>query len=102
MSVWLCGTGMGRATGRVPRVAGDGLVPKLGRGELILVICCELAEPEFIERMERRVVERRNKAAKFPTVKCLKSFDFAAFAILEQIPPYSAAAAPWPASGRNE
>ena len=37
-----------------------------------------LAEAEIIER-ERRMVDRRIKAAKFPTVKCLDSFDFTAF-----------------------
>ena len=36
-----------------------------------------LAERELIDR-ERRMVERRIKAAKFPTVKSLDSFDFAA------------------------
>ena len=35
-----------------------------------------LAELELIDR-ERRMVERRIKAAKFPTVKSLDSFDFA-------------------------
>jgi DNA replication protein DnaC len=37
-----------------------------------------LVELEVIER-ERRMVDRRIKAAKFPTVKSLDSFDFAAF-----------------------
>ncbi|MGA8158531.1 MAG: ATP-binding protein, partial [Rhodoplanes sp.] len=36
-----------------------------------------LAELELIDR-ERRTIERRIKAAKFPTVKSLDSFDFAA------------------------
>jgi DNA replication protein DnaC len=36
---------------------------------------------ELIDR-ERRMVERRIKAAKFPTVKSLDSFDFAAFGAL--------------------
>ena len=36
-----------------------------------------LVEAEIIER-ERRMVDRRIKAAKFPTVKSLDSFDFAA------------------------
>jgi DNA replication protein DnaC len=36
-----------------------------------------LAELELIER-ERRMVERRIKEARFPTVKSLDSFDFAA------------------------
>ena len=34
-----------------------------------------LVEAEFIER-ERRMVDRRIKAAKFPTVKSLDSYDF--------------------------
>jgi DNA replication protein DnaC len=38
-----------------------------------------LVELEVIER-ERRMVDRRIKAAKFPTVKSLDSFDFAALA----------------------
>ena len=37
-----------------------------------------LAEAELIER-ERRMIDRRIKAAKFPAVKSLDSFDFAAF-----------------------
>ncbi len=37
-----------------------------------------LVEAEVIER-ERRMVDRRIKAAKFPVVKSLDSFDFAAF-----------------------
>ena len=37
-----------------------------------------LVELEVIER-ERRMVDRRIKAAKFPTMKSLDSFDFAAF-----------------------
>ena len=37
-----------------------------------------LVEAEIIER-ERRMVDRRIKAAKFPTVKSLDSFDFPAF-----------------------
>ena len=37
-----------------------------------------LAEAEIIER-ERRMVDRRIKAAKFPTVKSLDSYDFVAF-----------------------
>jgi DNA replication protein DnaC len=42
-----------------------------------------LAELELIER-ERRMVERRIKAAKFPTVKSLDSFDFAALPSLNK------------------
>ena len=37
-----------------------------------------LAEAEIIER-ERKMIDRRIKAAKFPTLKSLESFDFAAF-----------------------
>ena len=36
-----------------------------------------LCEPELIER-ERRMIERRIKAAKFPATKSLDSFDFKA------------------------
>jgi DNA replication protein DnaC len=42
-----------------------------------------LAELELIDR-ERRMVERRIKAAKFPTVKSLDSFDFAALPTLNK------------------
>jgi DNA replication protein DnaC len=42
-----------------------------------------LAELELIER-ERRIVERRIKAAKFPAVKSLDSFDFAALPSLNK------------------
>jgi DNA replication protein DnaC len=42
-----------------------------------------LAELELIDR-ERRMIERRIKAAKFPTVKSLDSFDFAAFPSLNK------------------
>ena len=43
----------------------------------------QLAELELIDR-ERRMIERRIKAAKFPTVKSLDSFDFAAFPSLNK------------------
>src|SRR5215475_6978147 len=43
-----------------------------------------LAELEFIDR-ERRMVERRIKVAKFPTVKSLDSFDFAALPSLNKM-----------------
>jgi DNA replication protein DnaC len=43
-----------------------------------------LAELELIDR-ERRMVERRIKAAKFPTVKSLDSFDFKAMASLNKM-----------------
>ena len=42
-----------------------------------------LAELELIDR-ERRMVERRIKAAKFPTVKSLDSFDLAALPSLNK------------------
>ena len=42
-----------------------------------------LAELELIDR-ERRMVERRIKEAKFPAVKSLDSFDFAAIASLNK------------------
>ena len=42
-----------------------------------------LSELELIER-ERRMVERRIKAAKFPAVKSLDSFDFKAIASLNK------------------
>ena len=42
-----------------------------------------LAELELIDR-ERRMVERRIKAARFSTVKSLDSFDFKAIPSLEQ------------------
>ena len=50
------------------------------KASTIRVICCGL---ELIDR-ERRMVERRIKAAKFPTVKSLDSFDFAAFPSLNK------------------
>ena len=43
-----------------------------------------LAELELIDR-ERRMVERRIKAAKFPTVKSLDSFDFKAMPSLNKM-----------------
>ena len=43
-----------------------------------------LAEMEMIDR-ERRMVERRIKAAKFPTVKSLDSFDFLALPSLNKM-----------------
>lgn len=43
-----------------------------------------LAEMELIDR-ERRMVERRIKAAKFPTVKSLDSFDFLALPLLNKM-----------------
>ena len=39
---------------------------------------------EMIDR-ERRMVERRIKAARFPTVKCLDSFDFLALPSLNKM-----------------
>ena len=44
-----------------------------------------LVELELIDR-ERRMVERRIKAAKFPTVKSLDSFDFSAIPKLNSEP----------------
>jgi DNA replication protein DnaC len=43
-----------------------------------------LAEMEMIDR-ERRMIERRIKAAKFPTVKSLDSFDFLALPSLNKM-----------------
>jgi len=43
-----------------------------------------LVELELIDR-ERRMVERRIKAAKFPAVKSLDSFDFAAIPTLNKL-----------------
>lgn len=43
-----------------------------------------LAEMEMIDR-ERRMVERRIKAARFPTVKSLDSFDFPALPSLNKM-----------------
>lgn len=43
-----------------------------------------LAEMEMIDR-ERRMVDRRIKAAKFPTVKSLDSFDFLALPSLNKM-----------------
>ena len=43
-----------------------------------------LVELELIDR-ERRMVERRIKAAKFPTVKSIDSFDFAALPSLNKV-----------------
>jgi DNA replication protein DnaC len=43
-----------------------------------------LAELELIER-ERRMVERRIRAAKFPAVKSLESFDFTAIPVLNKM-----------------
>ena len=44
---------------------------------------CRLAELEMIES-ERRMIERRIKAAKFPAIKSLDSFDFKAMASLNK------------------
>ena len=51
-----------------------------------------LAELELIDR-ERRTVERRIKEARFPTVKSLDSFDFAAIPSLNKALCWS-----WPAA----
>jgi DNA replication protein DnaC len=48
-----------------------------------LFLAVRLAELELIER-ERRMVERRIKEARFPTVKSLDSFDFTAIPSLNK------------------
>ena len=58
-----------------------------------------LVEPELIDR-ERRVVERRIKAAKVPTVKSLDSFDFAAIPKLNRMQVLERARCEW--MGRRE
>ena len=54
-----------------------------GRTAVDLSFLLRLAELELIER-ERRMVERRIKEAKFPAVKSLDSFDFAAIPSLNK------------------
>jgi DNA replication protein DnaC len=51
--------------------------------ELAAVLALRLAELELIDR-ERRMVERRIKEARFPAVKSLDSFDFAAIPALNK------------------
>lgn len=53
-----------------------------------------LAEREMIER-DRRKVERRIKAARFPTVKSLDSFDFAAIPKLNKMQVLELARCEW-------
>ncbi|MBM3492664.1 MAG: ATP-binding protein, partial [Alphaproteobacteria bacterium] len=53
-----------------------------------------LVELEMIDR-ERRMVERRIKAAKFPTVKSLDSFDFKAIPSLNKIQVLELARCEW-------
>ena len=53
------------------------------RGRRHIRFLLRLAELELIDR-ERRMVERRIKAAKFPAVKSLDSFDFAALPSLNK------------------
>ena len=53
-----------------------------------------LVELELIDR-ERRMVERRIKAAKFPTVKSLESFDFSAIPKLNKIQVLELARCEW-------
>jgi DNA replication protein DnaC len=55
----------------------DKLVRQRAEGTDYSRYLLRLAELELIDR-ERRVVERRIKAARFPTVKSLDTFDFAA------------------------
>ena len=52
-------------------------------GHRLSPLSAAVAELELIER-ERRMVERRIKAAKFPAVKSLDSFDFAALPSLNK------------------
>ena len=58
-----------------------------------------LVELELIDR-ERRMVERRIKAAKFPAVKSLDSFDFAAIPKLNKMQVLELARCEW--IGRRE
>ena len=53
-----------------------------------------LVELELIDR-ERRMVERRIKAAKFPTVKSLDSFDFGAIPKLNKMQVLELARCEW-------
>src|SRR5947207_12916738 len=53
-----------------------------------------LAEQELIDR-ERRIIERRIKAAKFPTVKSLDSFDFKAIPSLNKMQVLELARCEW-------
>ena len=53
-----------------------------------------LVELELIDR-ERRMVERRIKAAKFPTVKSLDSFDFSAIPKLNKMQVLELARCEW-------
>jgi DNA replication protein DnaC len=62
-----------------------------------------LSELELIER-ERRMIERRIKAAKFPAVKSLDSFDFKAMASLNkplvmELAHWQNSHCPWPRPG---
>ena len=52
------------------------------------------AELEMIDR-ERRMIERRIKAAKFPTVKSLDSFDFLALPALNKMAVLELARCAW-------
>ena len=53
-----------------------------------------LAELELLER-ERRMIERRIKAAKFPAVKSLDSFDFKAIPSLNKMQVLELARSEW-------
>ena len=54
-----------------------------------------LVELEMIDR-ERRMIERRIKAAKFPAVKSLDSFDFKAIPALNKMQVLELARCEWP------
>jgi DNA replication protein DnaC len=56
-----------------------------------------LVELEMIDR-ERRMIERRIKAAKFPAVKSLDSFDFKAIPALNKMQVLELARCEWPYS----
>ncbi len=53
-----------------------------------------LVELELIDR-ERRMIERRIKAARFPTVKSLDSFDFKAIPSLNKMQAFELARCEW-------
>ena len=59
-----------------------------------------LAELELIDR-ERRMVERRIKAAKFPAIKSLDSFDFKPIASLNKMMVLELARGEWPERQEN-
>ena len=63
----------------MPNRPGNALL----RRRITSTTCCGFANLELIER-ERRMIERRIKAAKFPATKSLDSFDFKAIASLNK------------------